>query len=109
MRLFYEALVHHALNRRLNGTDLSEEVKASLKKLCELEDSHELQDGYTDLENNDELRNLVETLFRDSKDSDQASLYISFMEMVEILTQNIHSLHTRNWKGFKFSLKLMLS
>ena len=34
---------------------------------------------------------------------------MSFMEMVEILTQNIHSLRTRNWKGFKSSLKLMLS
>ena len=108
LRLFYEALVHHALNHRLDGTALSEEIKASLKKLRELEDSHELRDAYTDLENNNELKNLVETLFRDSKDSDQASMYISFMEMIEILTQNIHSLRTRNWKEFKSSLKLML-
>ena len=103
--MFYEALILHALNRHLDGTALSEEVKASLTKLRELEDSHELRDAYSDLENNDDLRNLVETLFRDSKDSDQASLYILFMGMVEILTQNIHSLHTRNWKEFKSSLK----
>ena len=29
------------------------------------------------------------------------------MEMVEILTQNIHSLRTQNWPEFKSSLKLM--
>ena len=108
LRLFYEALVHHALNHRLEGTALSEEVKVSLKKLRELEDSHELRDAYTDLKNNNDIKNLVETLFRDSKESDFASLYISFMEMVEILTLNIHSLRTRNWKEFKSSLKLKL-
>ena len=33
LRLFYETLVHHALNKRLEGSPLSEEVKASLSKL----------------------------------------------------------------------------
>ena len=38
----------------------------------------------------------------------QAEFWISFLEMVEVLTQNIHSVRTRNWLEFKSSLKLML-
>lgn len=30
------------------------------------------------------------------------------MEMVEVLTQNIHAIRTSNWTEFKSSLKLML-
>ena len=37
-----------------------------------------------------------------------AEYWISFMEMVEILTQNIHAIRTSNWNEFKSSLKLML-
>ena len=33
---------------------------------------------------------------------------MSFMEMVEVLTQNIHAIRTSNWTEFKSSLKLML-
>ena len=29
-KLFYETLIHHALNKRLEGSPLSEEVKVSL-------------------------------------------------------------------------------
>lgn len=36
-------------------------------------------------------------------------VFISFMEMVEILTQNIHACRTRNWKEFKLPLQQMLS
>ena len=32
---------------------------------------------------------------------------MSFMEMVEILTLNIHAIRTRNWSEFKSSLKFM--
>ena len=37
-----------------------------------------------------------------------AEYWVSFMEMVEILTQNIHAVRTSNWIEFKSSLKLML-
>ena len=33
---------------------------------------------------------------------------MSFMEIVEILTQNIHAIRTTNWTEFKSSLKFML-
>ena len=38
-----------------------------------------------------------------------AEYWVSFMEMVEILTQNIHAVRTSYWIEFKSSLKLMLS
>ena len=46
-------------------------------------------------------------LFHHTQDSDHTTVFISFMEMVEILTQNIHSLRTQNWSEFMISLKLM--
>jgi len=33
---------------------------------------------------------------------------MSFMEMVKVLTQNIHAIRTSNWTQFKSSLTLML-
>ena len=107
LRLFYETLIHHALNKRLEGTVLSEEVKSNLKKLRELEGVEELREAYTNLEDSKEIQGLVDTLLRDCSDSDHATYFESFMEMVELLTQNIHSLRTQNWEEFKTSLKLM--
>ena len=107
LRLFYETLVHHALNHRLEGSALSSDVKESLQKLRNLTCPAEIKEAYDDLENNDEIKDIVETLLRDCSDSDHASLFVSFMEMVEILTQNIHSLRTQHWREFKSSLKLM--
>ena len=37
-----------------------------------------------------------------------ANYWLSFMEMVEILMMNIHSLKTQNWEMFKDSIKLMI-
>ena len=78
--MFYEALVHHALSHSLNGTELSEEMKESLRKLRTSTDPDELHDVYESLEEDEDLRELVENLFRDSKDSPMAKFYISFME-----------------------------
>lgn len=33
LRLFYDALVHHALGKRLEGSTVSEEIEASLSNL----------------------------------------------------------------------------
>ena len=37
-----------------------------------------------------------------------AEYWLSFMEMVEILVMNIHSLNTNNWIQFKKSIRLMI-
>ena len=108
LRLFYETLVHHAVDRRLEGCPLSEEIKTSLTKLRWSIDMQELSEAHAELENNDELRNLVDSLFMIFDGAPLAEYWISFMEMVEILTQNIHAIRTSNWNEFKSSLKLML-
>ena len=110
LRLFYEMLIHHALDQWLDTTSLSEEVKASLAKLRQQinEQDEELVEVYTKLESNTEVKDLVDTLFEDCKDAPQAEYWISFIEMVEVLTQNIHAIRTRNWTEFKSSLKFML-
>ena len=51
---------------------------------------------------------VVDTLFKDFEGSQQAEYWISFMEMVEILTQSTHVIRTSNWTEFKSSLNLML-
>lgn len=108
LRLFYETLVHHALDKRLEGSPLSEEVRSSLAKLRHEIDAQGLADVHTELEQNAEVKDLIETLFRDCDGAPLAEYWISFMEMVEILTQNIHALRTSNWNEYKSSLKLML-
>lgn len=51
---------------------------------------------------------LVYTLFENVDGAPQAEFWTSFLEMAEILTQNIHAIRTRNWMEFKSSLNLML-
>lgn len=108
LRLFYETLVHHALDKRLEGCPLSDEVRASLAKLRHHIDDKELAEVYSELEKNAEVKYLIDTLFRDFEGVPLAEYWLSFLEMVEILTQNIHGLRTSNWAEFKSSLKLML-
>ena len=108
LRLFYETLVHHAIDKRLEGSPLSEEVKAFLAKLRLSINAQELSDTYDELKCNADLKDLVDTLFRDFEGFPQAEYWMSFMEMVEVLTQNIHAIRTSNWTEFKSSLNLML-
>ena len=108
LRLFYETLMYRVLDKRLEGIPLSEEVKGSLAKLRVQNDLQELAEAYSELESNANLKHIVDTLFKEYVDSPQAEYWMSFMEMVEVLTQNIHATRTRNWTEFKSSLRLML-
>ena len=60
------------------------------------------------MEKNAEVKDLTDTLFKDFEGAPLGQYWVSFMEMVELLTQNIHELRTSNWTEFKSSLKLML-
>lgn len=108
LRLFYETLVHLALNKRLEGSPLSEEVCASISKLRHGIDAEEREETHSELERNTQVKDLVDSLFINYDGAPQAEYWMSFMEMAEILTQNIHAIRTRNWTEFKSSLKLML-
>jgi len=62
LRLFYETLVHHALDKRVEGFPLSEEVPASLFKLRHLIDPQELADAHAELEQKAQVKDLVDSV-----------------------------------------------
>ena len=78
LRLFYEALVHHALDKRLEASTLSEEIQASLSKLRHPVDQQELNDAHAELEKNAELKVLVDSLFKNLDGASQAE----FMDII---------------------------
>ena len=63
LRLFYETLLHAALCRKLQGTSLSKNIKSSLQKLRDSSDAQELRASYDELERNNDIKDLVQTLF----------------------------------------------
>jgi len=95
LRLFYDTLVHHASDKRVEGSPLSEEVQASLFKLRHLIDPQELADAHAELEQKAQVKDLVDSLFNDFDGAPQAEYWISFMEIVEIhatgLRLDLHS------------------
>jgi len=85
-------LIHQALNKRLTGALLSDEVKSSLTKLRPqiVTDDDELHIACTELESNAEVKDLDDNLFTDYLNVQQAQFWISstiFVEMVEKLDQ----------------------
>jgi len=59
-------------------------------------------DVHAELEKNAEVKELIDTLFQDFEGAPLAEHWVTSMEMVEILTQNI-SLRTGKWTEFKSS------
>ena len=90
-KLFYEALIHQVLSKQLESSQLSKEIKTTLQKLRESTSPSELQNNYLNLENNSEMKRLIQTL-TEFEDAPLSEFWVSFLEVVEILTQNIHSI-----------------
>jgi len=65
LRLLYETLVHHALDKHVEGSPLSEEVQASFSKLRHLIDPQELAGADADLEQKAQVKDLMDSLFND--------------------------------------------
>ena len=82
LRLFYETLLHAALCRKLQGSSLSKNIKSSLQKLRDSSDAQELRASYDELERNNDIKDLVQTLFSEHQTSEQAVFFESFIEMV---------------------------
>ena len=108
LKLFYESLLHLALCKQLKDSPLSREVKESLAQLRHQINCNSSRNAYKKLVANDEIKNLVNSLFMGMEQSPQAQYWLSFLEMVEVLTQNIYAIRTQNWKEFKASLWMML-
>ena len=63
---------------------------------------------YKKLEMNAEIKDLVNSLFTGMEQSPKAQYWLSFLEMVEVLTQNIYAIRTQKWEDFKASLWMLL-
>ena len=50
----------------------------------------------------------MEKCYANIEKTPMANYWLSFMNMVEILVMNIHSIKLKNWKQFKESLRLMI-
>jgi len=64
--------VHHALDKRVEGSPLSEEVQASLSELCHLTDPQELADAHAELKQKAQVKDLVDSLLNDFDSFPQA-------------------------------------
>lgn len=110
--LMYEALARRAIQKAsYDGIKLSDGIKAKLSKL---RDQPPADNGYAEiydeLESSEELEQFVIQVYCniESSGSSMAKYWMSFMQMVEVLMMNVHSLRTQNFEDFKASLQLML-
>lgn len=81
---------------------MSDKIRDPLQKLRQrtFTSSDDIRKAYTILEGDQNLLNIVDTPFDEYDESQQAKYGISFLEMVEFLTNNIHAIRTRNWPEF---------
>jgi len=106
----YEALIHRLLKRHLHDSMLSENAQSQLDQLRALLASSEtdLATCHAQLEADQDLNMFINEIFQQYEQSDMAKYWITFLEMVEVLMMNMHSLRSRNWEEFKSSLRQML-
>ena len=95
-----------------NGNTVqSDAIKASLQVLQDKSTSdEERQRAYVFLEGEPEVMSVVsQELERlESSDSPMTRLWLSFLNMTEILMMNFHASRTQNWDEFKASVRLMI-
>eukprot|EP00794_Sanderia_malayensis_P000931 gene931-241_t len=111
--LMYEALIRQIVQESIgSGQHLQPETKEMLRILQKpLSTTREnLISAHDTLEASQEFSNFISKAFEqlEHSESHMAKYWLSFLEMVEILMQNIHALRTQNWEEFKISLRSML-
>ena len=91
---------------------LPEEILTILEKLRELSSllMHQMQEYVATIKYSSELQTFMHDAYNIIVEykSDMANYWLSFMEMVEILMMNIHSLKVQDWELFKNSLRMMI-
>ena len=70
----------------LESSQPSKEIKTTLQKLLESTSSSEVQKSYHNLENNSEMKRLIQTL-TEFEDTLLVDFLVIFLEMVEILAR----------------------
>ena len=113
MQLTYEVLQRRIVRIGVQeGLKISHEIQSALECLRHPSSytKSELQTATKSVKDGDEFDNFVTEAYNIIRnyESPMADYWLSYMEMIEILTMNIYSLKTQNWNMFKDSLRLMI-
>ena len=108
--LWREALIHERITMILNHKPLSAETICHLNILRKalLETKASLASAYAHLENKEDIQMLVDGVF-EAPNTDMGTYWMSFIEMSDILLQNIHACHVRNFEEYLSSTRDMLA
>ena len=94
----------------LNDKPLSEEIMGNLNILREatLQNKHSLASSYAKMENNSEIKMLLDGVY-ESPNTDMGSYWMSFIDMSDILLQNVHACHVGKFEEYLSSTRDMPS
>ena len=112
LQLVYETLQRKIFSKGFDeGILLPEELKDKISSIANGNiPAEDIKIAVADLQHNEDFKKFVRNSYEiiEGQDSPMANFWFTFMEMVEILMMNIHSLRTQNWESFKCSIRLML-
>eukprot|EP00112_Aurelia_sp_Birch-Aquarium-sp1_P018096 Seg4270.2 transcript_id=Seg4270.2/GoldUCD/mRNA.D3Y31 product="hypothetical protein" protein_id=Seg4270.2/GoldUCD/D3Y31 len=113
LQLTYEALQRRIIQAgRRVGHLLSDSLQVLLEKLRNPSEYQleELQEAARQIMESNEFSNFMTNAYKtiEEYNSPMANYWLTFMEMVEILMMNIHSLKIQDWSEFKASIRLMI-
>ena len=108
--LWREALIHKRLSIVLENEYLSSEnihnLEVVRKALTENKDN--LASVYADLEIDENIQKLVDTVY-ERANTDMGENWMSFMEISDILLQNVDACYVGNLDEYLFSTRAMIS
>ena len=92
--LWREVLIHKRITKLLEGTTLSNQAVQNLAILRNaLEETKvSLASACTELEDDESIRKLVDAVY-EKPGTDMGDYWVSFMEMSDVLIQNVHACH----------------
>ena len=112
LQLVYEALqrqiIRHAMAKNVTlPKDLKLQLDTLKNENGDLSKS-DLKDILRKIKENSSFNEFICKSYDIIAKTPMAEYWLSFMEMVEILVMNIHSLNTKNWIQFNQSIRLMI-
>ena len=107
--LWRETLIYKRLKTILSYDSLSHSIKENLTILRKaLEETKEnLSSAYNNLEDDNDLQNLVDAVYEEPG-TDMGGYWLSYMEMSDVLLQNVHACHVGNFEEYVSSTYDML-
>ncbi|XP_028404399.1 uncharacterized protein LOC114527028 [Dendronephthya gigantea] len=110
LTLMYEALMHLLLTRYFQESQLETPTldRLTLLRNTDTNSREILSTAYQELEDDPSIDNLIANMFENIENTDMASYWLDFMEMVETLMMNVYAVHTCNWEEYLISLRKMM-